>query len=173
MKTMKNLRRVFKSVIALFMFIANSNAQSTATASTTAVLVTPISITKVTDMHFGTVAASATAGTVVLDYADGRTASGGVSMPAGSSTQKTAVFTVNGEGNSSFAITLPTSGITLTGSVTGSMTVSDFACDLGTTATLSSGISTLKVKATLNVPANAASGTYSNASGLAVTVNYN
>jgi hypothetical protein len=53
------------------------------------------------------------------------------------------------------------------------MTVSDFACDLGTTATLSSGISTLKVKATLNVPANAASGTYSNASGLAVTVNYN
>ena len=170
---MKNLKKAFASSLALIAFAANSNAQSTATASTTAVLVTPISITKVTDMHFGTVAASSTAGTVVLNYADGRTTTGGVSLPAGSTTQKTAVFTVNGEGNSGFSISIPASPITLTGSVSGTMTVSDFACDLGASGTLASGSKTLKVKATLNVPANAVAGTYSNASDLAVTVNYN
>ena len=170
---MKNLKKVCKAVFALTAFATTSNAQSTATASTTAVLVTPISITKVTDMHFGTVAASATGGQVALDYADGRTATGGASLPAGSTTQKTAVFTVNGEGNSGFSISVPSSSITLTGSVSGSMTVSGFTCDLGSSSTLASGTKTLKVKATLNVPANAAAGTYTNASDLAVTVNYN
>jgi hypothetical protein len=43
---------------------------------------------KTTDMNFGTVAASATAGTVVLDYADGRTTTGRVSLPFGSTTQQ-------------------------------------------------------------------------------------
>jgi len=156
---------------------AGAFAQSTAYASTTAVLVTPIAISKTTDMHFGTVASSATAGTVVLDYADGRTATGGASLPAGSILQKTAVFAVTGEGNSSFAITIPAAAITLTGSVSGTMTVDNFVCDGGTATTLSSGTKTLKVKAILNVPANTVAGTYSNAlansSALFVTVNYN
>ncbi len=165
--------KVFASAMALIAFATNSNAQSTATASTTAVLVTPISISKVTDMHFGTVAASATAGTVVLDYADGRTTTGGASLPAGSTTQKTAVFTVTGEGSSGFSISVPSSPITLTGSVSGSLTVSGFTCDLGTSSTLTSGSKTLKVKATLNVAANAVAGTYTNANELAVIVNYN
>jgi len=165
--------------IAFFMtgFAANSFAQSTAYASTTAVLVTPIAISKTTDMHFGTVASSATAGSVVLDYADGRTPGGGASLPAGSTLQKTAVFAVTGEGNSSFSITIPTAAITLTGSVSGTMTVDNFFCDAGAGTTLSSGAKTLKVKATLNVPANTVAGTYSNAlanaSALFVTVNYN
>jgi hypothetical protein len=57
------------------------------------------------------------------------------------------------------------------------MTVSSFVCDGGASSTLTAGSATLKVKATLNVPANAAAGTYSNAlanaSALFVTVNYN
>jgi hypothetical protein len=128
-------------------------------------------------MHFGTVASSATAGTVVLDYADGRTVTGGASLPAGSVTQKTAVFAVTGQGNSSFAITVPSAPITLTGSVAGTMTVSSFVCDGGAATTLITGSKTLKVKATLNVPANTVAGTYTNAlanaSALFVTVNYN
>lgn len=163
--------RIF--AIAMLAFSANSFAQSTATASTTAELVTPISISKVTDMHFGTVAASATSGTVLLDYADGRTTTGGVTLPAGSTLQSTAEFDVTGEDNSSFSIALPSSPINLTGSVSGTITASGFTADLGSSSNLSSGSKTVKVKATLNVPANSVAGTYSNASGLFVTVNYN
>jgi len=169
--------KILSMSILMLALTAGAFAQSTAYASTTAVLVTPIAISKTTDMHFGTVASSATAGTVVLDYADGRTATGGASLPAGSILQKTAVFAVTGEGNSSFAITIPAAAITLTGSVSGTMTVDNFVCDGGAATTLSSGTKTLKVKAILNVPANTVAGTYSNAlansSALFVTVNYN
>lgn len=167
---MKN-RIIAIAVIALGIS-ASASAQSTATASTTATLITPISIVKNTDLNFGTVAASATAGTVALDYANGRTAGGGVSLPAGSTAQTTAVFTVTGEGTNSFSIAVPTSAITLS-SGTASLTVDNFAADLGASSTLTAGSATIKVKATLNVPANAVAGTYTNASGLFVTVNYN
>lgn len=154
-------------------YITGASAQSTTTSSTTAVLVTPISISKNTDLHFGTIAASGTAGTVVLDYTDGRTTTGGVSLPSGSTLQKTSVFTVTGEGTSGFSISIPGSPITLTGSVSGSMTVSGFTSDLGASSTLTAGSKTLKVKATLNVGVGQAAGTYTNASDLIVTVNYN
>ncbi len=161
----------------LLVFAASSFAQATAYASTTAILVTPISISKTTDMHFGTVASSPTAGTVVLDYANGRTTTGGATLPAGSVTQTTAVFEVTGEGSSSLSISIPASPITLTGSVSGTMTVGSFICDGGASTTLTTGSKTLKVKATLTVPANTAAGTYTNASAdasaLFVTVNYN
>ena len=170
---MKTIYKFLGSVITLTGLSIGANAQSTATASTTAVLVTPISIAKTTDMHFGTVAASGTSGTVVLDYADGRTTTGGASLPSGSTLQKTAVFDVTGEGTSGFSITIPSSPITLTGSVSGTMTVSTFVADLGATGTLVAGTKTIKVKATLNVGAGQVAGSYTNASGLFVTVNYN
>jgi hypothetical protein len=169
---MKTIRKIIGSAIMLTAFMTGAKAQSTATASTTAILVTPISIAKTTDMHFGTVAASGTAGTVVLDYADGRTATGGVTLPAGSTLQKTAVFTVTGEGTSGFSISIPGAPITLN-SGGNSMTVSGFTDDLGASSSLTAGSATIKVKATLNVGAGQASGTYTNASGLFVTVNYN
>jgi hypothetical protein len=164
------------SALAILMIAAatNADAQSTAYASTTATLVTPISIAKVTDMDFGIVAASATAGTVVLDYADGRTITGGATLHGGSPT--TAVFSVTGEGTNGFTISIPGSPITLT-SGGNTMTVGNFVCDGGTSTSLTAGSATLKVKATLNVPANAPSGTYvnnlGNSSALFVTVNYN
>jgi Domain of unknown function (DUF4402) len=174
---MKNIYQSLASIILLMGFAVNGHAQATAYASTTAVLVTPISIAKTVDMHFGTIAASATPGTVQLDYADGRVATGGASLPAGSVTQTTAVFTVTGEASSSFSISIPPTFITLTGSVAGTMTVDNFVCDAGATTTLSGGTKVLKVKAILNVPANTVAGTYSNnlgnASALFVTVNYN
>jgi hypothetical protein len=162
--------------VIMIVFAASSYAQSTAYASTTAILVTPISISKTTDMHFGTIASSSTAGTVVLDYVDGRSATGGASLPAGSTLQKTAVFGVTGEGSSSFSIEIPTGSITLTGSVSGTMTVGSFSCDQGASTTLQTGTRTLLVGATLDVPADTVAGTYSNALGnasaLFVTVNY-
>jgi hypothetical protein len=174
---MKNNYKFLAAAILLTGFTTNINAQSTAYASTTAILVTPISIAKTVDMHFGTIAASAALGTVVLDYVDGRTTTGGASLPAGSTTQKTAVFTVTGEGTSGFSISIPAEPITLTGSVAGTMTVDNFLCDAGASASLTGGTKVLKVKAILNVPANTVAGTYSNnlgnANALFMTVNYN
>jgi hypothetical protein len=171
-KQMKNIYRLAASALALMVIGTQVNAQSTVTASTTATLITPISISKTYDMDFGTVAASSTSGTIVLDYANGTTATGGASIPAGSA-PKTAEFAVAGEGNSGFSISIPASAITLNGSVSGTLTVDNFAADLGSASTLSSGAATVKVKAILNVPANAVAGTYTNASDLFVTVNYN
>jgi hypothetical protein len=168
------MKKLIVFAIAIFGFTAVSFGQSTATASTTALLIVPISISNQVNMNFGTVAASSTAGTVLLDFADGRTKTGGATLPAGGGTlAKTAVFRVTGEGNSTFSISIPAAPITLTGSVSGTMTASSFAADLGVTGTLASGTKDIKVKATLNVPADAVAGTYSNASDLFVTVNYN
>lgn len=164
--------KIFTSAIVMICLSANAIAQSNATASTSAEMVTPISISNVADMHFGTVAASATPGTVELDYLNGRAAFGGASLLAGA-TPATAVFAVTGELNNGFSIEIPSSPIQLTGSVSGNMSVSDFEADLGSSAFLVSGSQTIKVKAILNVPANTVGGSYTNASDLFVTVNYN
>ena len=154
---------------------AGCAAQSTAFASTTAVLVTPISISKTTDMHFGTVASSGTAGTVVLDQSNGRTTTGGASLPTGGISPTSAVFAVTGQGTSGFSITIPSAPITLSNGVQ-TMTVSNFVCDAGAATTLVAGSKTLNIGATLNVGANQAAGTYTKSgdlAGLFVTVNYN
>lgn len=169
---MRNLTKVLALGIVAIGCTATSFAQSTATGSTSALLIIPISIAKTTDLNFGTVAASSTAGTVVLDYLNARTTTGGATLPAGSTLQTTAVFQVSGEAASSFSIAIPAS-ISLTGSTSGTMTVDGITCDAGSSIILTAGAKTLKVKGTLNVPINAVAGTYSNASDLFVTVNYN
>lgn len=171
MKTLKTLSII---AIAIFGFSATSFGQSTATASTTATLITPIAIEKTTDMNFGTVGTSGTAGTIALDYANGVLPGGGATSIS-TSAIKTAVFHVTGANDESIGITIPTSPITLTATGgSANVTVSDFAVEGGTTQNLSSsGALDLKVKAILNLPASANAGVYSNATGLSVTVNYN
>src|SRR6202012_5340063 len=114
---MKNIVKFFATAAII---IAGSNAsfaQATATASASATIITPISIVKTTDMNFGNVAVSATiAGTAVLAPAGTRTTggAGGVTLPATTGTVAAAAFTVSGQGNYTYAITLPTSA-TITG----------------------------------------------------------
>jgi hypothetical protein len=170
---MKNMTKVLALVTIVLGFAANSFAQVTATASTTATIITPIAITKDVDMNFGNIAVSPTlAGTVVLPTAGARTKTGGVTLPVVTGTVTAASFTVTGEGNSTYSITLPGSAITLTGP-SSTMTVQDFVSTPSNTGTLNSGTQEIKVGATLNVSAAQAAGTYTNASGLFVTVNYN
>lgn len=152
-------------------FATNASAQATATATTTAVLVTPISIAKTTDMDFGTVAASTLLGTVVLDTANTRSITGGASLHGGTPTA--AVFTVTGEPGTGFAITIPSTDITLTDASLNTLVVNSLVT-LGASSILDgTGSKAIKVGATLNLPANAVAGTYTNASDLFVTVNYN
>ena len=167
---MKSLLVLATLVLA---FAANSFAQVTATASTTATIITPIAITKDVDMSFGNIAVSPTlGGTVVLPTAGARTLTGGVTLPVVTGTVSAASFTVTGEGNSTYSITLPSSAITLT-APSGTMTVENFLSTPSNTGALSGGTQEIKVGATLNVGASQPAGAYTNASGLFVTVNYN
>ena len=166
-----------KKLLALFVvvlgFSAVSFAQSTATATASATIIGPISLTKVTDMNFGNIAVGTLGGTVVLAPAGGRTATT-VTLPAVIGTVSAATFTVSGVGSSTYAITLPTGDYTIT-RLTGSetMTVNTFTSTPSATGTLAGGTQTLAVGATLNVTGSQVAGTYTNAVGFPVTVNYN
>jgi hypothetical protein len=173
---MKNIVKVLAASVIAIAFTNASFAQATATASASANIITPISVVKTVDMNFGNVAVSATvAGTVVLAPNGNRTAggSGGVTLPATTGTVAAASFTVSGQAGYTYAITLPSS-TTITDGSSHNMTVNTFTSSPATTGTLNgSGTETLTVGATLNVIAGQAAGTYTNATGVPVTVNYN
>lgn len=167
----------FKFLVTFILFASlttHTFAQATASASVTATIVTPISISKTVDMNFGNVAVTGTAGTVVLDPAGVRTKTAGVTLPATTGTVTAASFTVSGQGNYTYTITLPSTDYTITrNSGSETMIVNAFTSAPTGTGALTSGSQTLTVGATLNVSANQAAGIYTNGTGFNVTVNYN
>lgn len=134
----------------------------------------PISIMKNTDMNFGTIAISTSTGTVVLSTFGSRTATGGVFLTSFTGTVTAAQFTVSGEPNYTYAITLPAT-FTLYESGVGpeSMTVNSFTSIPSATGSLTAGTETVLIGATLNAGASQAAGSYTNATGFDVIVNYN
>lgn len=176
---MNTLIKLFALATILMGFGANINAQSTAFASTSVVLVTPIGITKTSEMHFGTVAASGTPGTIILAY-NSTTAvgTGGATIISSGAAQPTAAqFKVTGLVGDTFSIGLPTEDLILTGTTDGMKAGLFKASTDGTndvtTGIIAEGGTTISVKGTLTVPANAVAGTYANANQLIVKVNYN
>jgi hypothetical protein len=170
---MKNTTKIISLTIAMLALTISTFAQVSATATTSATVITPIAITKTTDMNFGNIAVSPTvAGTVVLAPAGTRTKTGGVTLPAVAGTVAAAAFNVTGLGTSTYSITLPSS-ITLNGVPSGTMTVNTFTSTPSGTGALTAGAQTVSVGATLNVAAAQAAGTYSNTTDMTVTVNYN
>lgn len=168
------MKKLFILIIVLAGFGVSSYGQVSANAASSATIITPIAINKTADLNFGNIASDATGGTVTVSAAGARSASG-VTLPASApGTVSAASFTVTGSGSSTFSISMPSS-VTLTrASGTETMTVGSFTNSSGgATGTLSSGSNTLTVGAQLTVAANQVAGTYSNATGLAVTVNYN
>lgn len=173
------MKNIFKAIAVTAAVVAFSNAsfaQATATASCSANIITPISISKTTDMNFGNVAVSATlSGTVVLAPAGTRTTGGGggVTLPSTTGTVSAAAFTVSGQASYTYAITLPSS-CTISDGSSHTMTVNGFTSSPSSTGTLSTGgTQTLTVGATLNVSAAQAANSYTNSTGVPVTVNYN
>jgi len=172
---MKNIAKSLAIAVIALGLSNSSFAQASASASASATIVTPITIAKATDMNFGNVAVSATnPGTVILSTGGVRSTGGtGVTLPAVTGTVAAASFTVSGQANYTYAITLPSS-VTITDAGSHTMTVNAFTSNPSGTGTLSSGgTQTLNVGATLNVAAAQAAGTYTNATGVAVSVNYN
>jgi hypothetical protein len=168
---MKNITKLFAIAIAIIGFSATSFAQVTGHASTSATILTPIAITKNTDMNFGNVAINNTTGTVILATNSARSFTGGITFPVVTGTVAAAKFTVTGETNATYSISLPAS-VTLTNGAN-SMIVDAFTSTPSGTGALAAGTQEILVGATLNVGASQASGTYTNAADLAVTVNYN
>jgi hypothetical protein len=169
------MRKTIFSLAMLF-FAAlsnNANAQSSVTATANAEVVTPIAITQVQGLHFGTISATGTAGTVTVAPAGTHTESAGVKM-IDFTLGKQGTYTVTGTGTATYAITDPVSTTITNGTVT--MTIDTFSFDSanaapGFTGTLAAGTDTLSAGAVLHVGANQASGAYAGTFNL--TVNYN
>ncbi|HNP21327.1 MAG TPA: DUF4402 domain-containing protein [Panacibacter sp.] len=164
---------IIAAVLAITAISSKTYAQETASATATATIVTPISITKTVDMNFGNIAVqSSNGGTVVLGVNGSRSATGGVTLPAVTGTVTAASFTINGEGSYSYTITIPSANHTISDG-THTMTVNAFVSNPSGTGTLTSGTQTLNVGATLNIAASQAAGTYVSSVPFDVTVNYN
>lgn len=172
---MRKVSLLFIGTFLLIGFSKTSYGQASATANVSATIVAPIAITKVNDMNFGRIAATAAAGTVTLAPAGTRTLTGGVTLPStgGTGDVSPAIFTVTGAANYTYSITLPTTN-TIIENGANQMTVNTFTSTPSGAGTLSgTGTSTLSVGATLAVGANQAPGVYTSATPFTVTVNYN
>ena len=167
------MKKILFITFALMAFTLSTFAQVTASASASATILTPITITKDVDMNFGNLAVSASAGTVVLTPAGIRSEGGGVTfIPASPGTVTAASFTVTGLAGLTYSISLPTGNLTITDG-TNNMIVNTFTSTPTPTGTLAGGSQILNVGATLEVGASQVAGTYTSTSEFDVTVNYN
>jgi hypothetical protein len=169
---MKQITKFFAFVIIGLAFTVSSFAQVSATATATATIVSPIAITKTTDMNFGNVAVSSAAGTVVLAPDGTRTRTGGVTLPATVGTVTAAAFNVTGTAGYTYSIVITGAPLTVT-SGANTMTVTAFTSTPATPGTLAAGNNALTVGATLNVAGSQAAGVYVSGTPFTVTVNYN
>ncbi|MDB5934019.1 MAG: hypothetical protein JWQ01_1363 [Massilia sp.] len=140
-------------------------AANTASATATTTVITPISITKATDLAFGNIAASGTSGTVAVNTNNARTVTGGVTAAGGTATA--AKFDITGQASLVYTITYDT-GVTLTGPGTAmaltqvsDVTGAGGASATAATGTLSAGgTQSLFIGGTLAVAANQTAGAY-------------
>lgn len=167
------MKKIFFVSVLLFAFALGAYSQSaTTSASASAVIIAPLTITRVADLHFGTIMRSAAAGTVSVAATDGtRSSTGGVTLSALAPAHARAQFSVEGESGRTYGITLPTTDIIITNATSDEMEVNTFVSDPSGTGTITAGTSTLYVGATLQVDANQPSGAYTGT--FDVTVNYN
>lgn len=165
------------ALTALFSTSALAQQTSSATAESTTEIITPISITKNVDLSFGVFSTDGTVGSIALTAAAAAvtTSSNGIKITK-LKTPSAAKFTVNGDTNYTYTMTVPET-ITLTGTTVAAntLTIKDFTSSLSTLSggVLASGSQVIYVGGTLVVPATSKKDIYTNTTGLVVTVNYN
>lgn len=157
-------------VLAGSMVSLNGYAAS-ATANGSAEVITPIAISKTADLDFGSFAAG-TGGTVVISTAGARSATGAVVLSA-LDAGNAASFSVSGQANATYAITLPTSAtITHTVDSTKTMSIGTFTSNPSGTGTLSAGgAQTVTVGGTLTVGNAQTVGSYTGTFNVSVEYN--
>lgn len=169
---------IIVAMVAMAAMPIKMMAQSKTTTTAAVNLITPLTLTENTSLHFGTMSVQAsTDGTCVLATDGTRTQTGGVDLSSATPTATTASYSVTGAVSTTYAITLPTS-ISVTDGSSNTMTISSFKAKAtstgtdGTTGTLSaSGTDGFSIGATLTVPAGQATGAYTGS--FDVTVAYN
>jgi hypothetical protein len=164
------------TAIAMIAFTTNAVAQSTAeaTAPTSATVITPITISKTVDMNFGNLVATTAGGAIVLPTTGARTGPAAILLGTQNGTVSAASFTVTGETDFTYAITLPAAfNVSNTDTTPATMEVGTFVSSPDATGTLAAGTETLLVGATITLLADQAAGDYTNATGMIVTVLYN
>ncbi len=170
---MKKLTLIF--AVAMIALTSKTFAQqeSTDVATSTATVITPISLTNVSGIDFGTIAVDATLpGTVVIASDGNYSTTGDVTVTA-DSTPAPATFTVSGEDTYAYTIVLPTEPIILTDGATTESTMNLNAITSNASGSIGSSAETFNVGGTLNVASGQAAGSYTNTLDLSVTVYYN
>ena len=170
------MKKIF-TIVALVVlgFVSTTSfAQVSTTATVSSTIITPISISKIIDMDFGTASVSTSPGTIQLGTDNTRVKSGGVTLPVVTGTVTSAKFTVTGQGNSTYSITLPSTVTTIDDNNGHTMTVDGWISDPSATGLLTSGGSQdVFVGATLHVSGSQPAGVYLSDIPFSVTVNYN
>jgi hypothetical protein len=177
------MRNLILATLATFAIASTAHAQASASQTTnaSATIFRPITLTKNTDLRFGTVVRPTSgADTVIIDAADGaRTLSNGnaVALTSGAHTAPgRATFTVAGEGGQAFSISVPTSfnmtraggAETLTIALTATATSGTLTGSLGDA---SSGSASFGIGGSMPLTSSTASGAYSGS--FVTTVAYN
>jgi len=144
--------------LAFFALAAGTAQADTVSGTANATVLTPLVLTEDDTLEFGKLSSGLSTGTVVIDNADGRTVTGGVTLEGG--TFRSGAWSVAGEASTAYTITLPSSDVTLT-SGGDTMTVNTFTDSAsGSSTTDGTGADTFKVGATLNVGISQPNGTY-------------
>jgi len=154
---MKKLLALFVVVLG-FSAVSFGQSSATASASASATILGPLTLTHTDNLVFGTLVPTAAAGTVVLT--PGGTATGtGVTVTA-IVTPTAAKYTAGGTANRTYAITLPANDVVTIVSGGNNMKVQDFTCSIAS-GDLGAGASQdFTVGATLEVGASQAAGSY-------------
>ncbi|MEQ7874063.1 DUF4402 domain-containing protein [Sphingomonas sp. ASV193] len=167
-------KAAFAAVVTGFAFAgqasaATSSTQAQATGQATVKIYTPLILKAVTGsdtMDFGILVGPASVrGTAASFPMGGTTASPVVTCATGwscSGTVKAAQFTVSGTPGAFVHVDVPTGPVNLTGSVSGTVNVTNFVTDLAapTATQLGTTATAFGVAGTLNVPAGTADGVY-------------
>ena len=140
-------------------------ASNTASANATVNIVSPLTLTKNTDLNFGTIVGPFASQVVHVDTTGARNCAGLTC----SGTFSAASFSLTGTANQAVVLTIPSS-VTLNGSVSGTLNV-DLSGDLPANPTLSAlGAAAFSIGGKLTIPSGTVDGVYSNTFN--VTANY-
>jgi hypothetical protein len=177
------LRNILLAGLAISAIAGTAHAQASATSTTSAsaTIFRPITLTKDSDLRFGTIVRPASgADTITVSPADGSrslSTNNAVALSSGSHLAPTrATYTVSGEGGQAFSISVPTSfNMTRSGgseTLTISLSASAASGTLtGALGNASSGTATFGVVGAMPITSSTASGAYSGS--FVTTVSYN
>lgn len=160
---------LYAVAFSVLLGFSSASKAATTSAAVNVVVLSPISITKTSDLSFGDVYPDIAAiGTISIDSGSNRTAGGAATLGPTSGTA--AQFTVTGEANAAYILSLPTTAVSLNSPSGDTMNVDTFIND-GSGTLNGGGTEIVSVGATLRVGAKQVPGSYSGT--FDVTVNYN